>query len=147
MAPKYVNPTGARASVFAADTPLQEQRCTRQALCNHHAPGWWSFFGGGGERSVSERWGLMGEFDLSYLFFFPCSLERLGFFFFLFFFFFTTMVGSNNVIFNTAESLYFFFFYCTFNKAKSHYWTQSNLRYFYYQCLQMKEARKIIAIY
>ena len=54
--------------------------------------------------------------------------------------------GSNNVIFNTAESLYFFF-YCTFNKAKSHYWTQSNLRYFYYQCLQMKEARKIIAIY
>ena len=73
----------------------------------------------------------MGVFDLSYLFFFPCSLERLGFFFFLFFFFFFYYNGyalysencldfrkmtynlvdeSNNVIFNTAESLYFFFF-------------------------------------
>ena len=111
---------------------------------------------------------LMGEFDLSYLLFFPCSLERLGFFFFLsfFFFFFTTMdmpctqkivwiseqwhiiLWMDRIMWSSIQQNHCtFFFYCTFNKAKSHYWTQSNLRYFYYQCLQMKEARKIIAVY
>ena len=54
--------------------------------------------------------------------------------------------GLNNVIFNTVESLYFFF-YCTFNKAKSHYWTKLNLRYFYYQCLQMKENSHLLSAF